>query len=174
MDLLDLHKDRRVREPRRDHHIEPVASTDTRAALAGALDRPPSARNLDGTDTATAVHLLASLAAEIEDRMSEAVTKARHHGCSGAGIADLLDATTASAWQRWRRPQAEGTQVGQPPRQLNQGPPKHTRGAPGRMSLGPDQRLDRPLGEANMSQRQQYQGFRPETGPNEQTERIGV
>jgi hypothetical protein len=102
-----------MREPRRDHYIEPVTGTDTRTALDAALDHLASARNLDGIDAPTAVHLLASLAAEIEARMSQAITKARNDGCSWAGIADLLGVTRASAWQRWSSPQPDA-QVGRP------------------------------------------------------------
>jgi hypothetical protein len=113
-----------MREPRRDHYIEPVTGTDTRAALDAALDHLARARNLDGTDSATAVHLLASLAAETEARMSEAISKARHDGCSWAGIADLLGVTRASAWQRWSRPQPEDAQVGRPAPATQPGPAK--------------------------------------------------
>jgi hypothetical protein len=49
--------------------------------------------------------------------MSEAISEARHDGCSWAGIADLLGVTRASAWQRWgrqERPVPQGAPVGQP------------------------------------------------------------
>lgn len=113
-----------MREPRRDHYIEPLTGDDTGTVLDTALDHLASARNLDGTDPPTAVHLLASLAAEIEDRMSEAISKARHDGCSWAGIADLLGVTRASAWQRWSRPRPEDAPVGRPAPPPQPGPAK--------------------------------------------------
>ena len=106
-----------MREPRRDHYIEPATGADTRAALDAALDQLASARNLDGADPATVVHLLASLATQTETRISAAIIEARHDGCSWAGIADLLGVTRASAWQRWagqERRGAHGAQQVQP------------------------------------------------------------
>jgi hypothetical protein len=91
----------KMREPRRNHYMAPAAGADSRAALDVALHQLAAARNLDGTDAASALHLLASLAAETEARFPQLITDARHHGCSWAGIADLLGVTRASAWQRW-------------------------------------------------------------------------
>ena len=106
-----------MREPRRDHYIEPATGADTSAALDAALHHLAAARNLDRADPATAVHLIASLAAETQARTSAAIIEARHDGCSWAGIADLLGVTRASAWQRWagqERREAYGAQQGQP------------------------------------------------------------
>ena len=87
-----------MREPRRDHYIAPSTGADSRSALDTALDELAAARNLDTTDAATAVHLLASLAAETDARFSEMIANARKDGCSWAEIADLLGVTRASAW----------------------------------------------------------------------------
>lgn len=103
-----------MREPRRDHYIAPAAGVDSRAALDTAIDALAAARNLDGADAATALHLLASLAAETDARFPEAIAKARHDGCSWAGIADLLGVTRASAWQRWGSQERPAAQAAQP------------------------------------------------------------
>jgi uncharacterized NAD(P)/FAD-binding protein YdhS len=94
-----------MREPRRDHYIEPATGADSRAALDAVIDQLAVARNLDPTDAATALHILASLAAETEARFPQLVAAARDDGCSWAEIADLLGVTRASAWQKWSQPQ---------------------------------------------------------------------
>jgi hypothetical protein len=93
-----------MREPRRAHYVAPATGADARAALDSALDQMATARNLDATDAASALHLLASVAAETEARFAQVIANARDHGCSWAGIADLLGITRASAWQRWGQP----------------------------------------------------------------------
>jgi hypothetical protein len=90
-----------MREPRRNHYIAPATGDDTRDALDAALERLAAGRDLDACDAATALHLLASLAAETQARLAPAIGLARHQGCSWAEIADLLGITRASAWQRW-------------------------------------------------------------------------
>ncbi len=97
-----------MREPRRDHYLAPATGADSFAALGSALEQLASARNLDATDAASAVHLLASLAAEVEARFPRLIADARDGGCSWAEIADLLGVTRASAWQRWGRHAADG------------------------------------------------------------------
>jgi hypothetical protein len=92
-----------MREPRRNHYTAPVTGPDSSAALDAAFDQLAKARNLDATDAACGVHLIASLSAETEARLRQLVAAARDEGCSWAGIADLLGVTRASAWQRWGR-----------------------------------------------------------------------
>ena len=111
-----------MREPRRDHYIAPSTGADSRSALDTALDELAAARNLDTTDAATAVHLLASLAAETDARFSEMIANARKDGCSWAEIADLLGVTRASAWQRWGRPDRHTAGASQPDRQAGRQP----------------------------------------------------
>ncbi len=111
-----------MREPRRDHYISPATGADTRAAIDTALDELATARNLDPTDAATTVHLLASLTAETEARFAQVIANARHDGCSWAGIADLLGVTRASAWQRWGRPDRHTAGAPQPDRPAGRQP----------------------------------------------------
>jgi len=97
-----------MREPRRDHYIAPATDPHSCAVLGSALEQLAAARNLDATDAPTAVHLLASLSAEVEARFPRLIADARHSGCSWAEIADLLGVTRASAWQRWGRHAGDG------------------------------------------------------------------
>jgi hypothetical protein len=88
-------------EPRRDHYIPPSTGPDTAAAIAAAIQSLAAARNFDDLDAAIALHLLASLLAQAQARLPQAVNDARNQGCSWAEIADLLGVTRASAWQRY-------------------------------------------------------------------------
>ncbi|HET9892411.1 MAG TPA: hypothetical protein VFQ42_18110 [Mycobacterium sp.] len=92
-----------MRPPRRDHYLPPATGDDTHAALDAATHQLAGARNLDPPDPASALHLLASLAAQLDARLGPAIGDARRYGCSWAEIADLLGVTRASAWQRWAR-----------------------------------------------------------------------
>lgn len=93
-----------MRPPRRDHYIAPATGADTQAALDAALSHLTTARHLDPDDITATLHLLASLAAETQTRLAQAINHARHRGQSWAEIADLLGVTRASAWQRWAPP----------------------------------------------------------------------
>jgi hypothetical protein len=94
-----------TREPRRDHYLQPATGADSQRALDGALDALTTLRNMSECgDAAVCLHLLASLRAELEQRLPQAVADARAQQCSWAEIADLLGVTRASAWQRYARP----------------------------------------------------------------------
>jgi len=96
-------------EPRRDHYLPPSVDDATEAALDAAVVSLGERRHFGhDVDSATSLHLLASLIAEAERRLGAAVADARGQGCSWAQIADLLGVTRASAWQRFAG-QAEAT-----------------------------------------------------------------
>ena len=89
-------------EPRRDHYLPPSVDDATEQALDAAAVSLRERRHFGhDVDSATSLHLLASLIAEAERRMGAAVADARDQGCSWAQIADLLGVTRASAWQRF-------------------------------------------------------------------------
>jgi hypothetical protein len=90
-----------VRESRRDHYISPVAGSDSEEALSLALSTLGARRGFAAGDVSAELHLLASLAIELEASLSPAVSAARREGLSWAGIGDLLGVTRASAWQRF-------------------------------------------------------------------------
>ena len=93
-----------TREPRRDHYLEPTTGADSQRALDVALDTLATLRGMSGRgDAGVCLHLLASLRAEVEQRLPRAVAAARAQQCSWAEIADLLGVTRASAWQRYAR-----------------------------------------------------------------------
>jgi DNA-directed RNA polymerase specialized sigma24 family protein len=87
-------------EPRRDHYIAPATGPDTAAVMDAAIQSLAAARSFEVPDATVTLHLLASLLAEAQARLPQAVTEAREQGCSWAEIADLLGVTRASAWQR--------------------------------------------------------------------------
>ncbi len=90
-----------MRDPRRDHYLPPGTGNDTHAALEAAITELGRARGMWPCDAATELHLVASVAAEIEHLLPHAVAGARRQGCTWAEIADLLGVTRASAWQRY-------------------------------------------------------------------------
>jgi hypothetical protein len=95
-----------VREPRRDHYIEPATGPDSASALDVAIGQLAAARDMDLADPPSALHLVASLLAESQARLAELIAAAHDYGCSWAEVADLLGVSRASAWQRWSsRPQ---------------------------------------------------------------------
>ncbi len=102
-----------MREPRRDHYLPPTTGADTVDALDTAIDEVARARDLDTSDPTSALHLLASLAAEAQARLGESVAATRAYGCSWAEIADLLGVTRAAAWQRWGRADRRDTDAPQ-------------------------------------------------------------
>jgi uncharacterized NAD(P)/FAD-binding protein YdhS len=90
-----------MRSPRRDHYLAPRAGTDSRAVVDAAVESLSAARDLHPQEAPSRLHVLASLAAELEARLRPAVADARQYGCSWAEVADLLGVTRASAWQRY-------------------------------------------------------------------------
>jgi len=52
-----------VREPRRDHYIEPATGPDSASALDVAIGQLAAARDMDLADPPSALHLVASLLA---------------------------------------------------------------------------------------------------------------
>jgi len=103
-----------MRETRRDHYLAPAVGAGTADALDLAVDELARARNLDTSDPTTALHPLASLAAEAQARLDESVAATRAYGCSWAEIADLLGVTRAAAWQRWGRADHHDADAPQP------------------------------------------------------------
>ena len=87
--------------PRRDHYIAPRTGPDSSHALDAAVASLMTARDFDDGDPAAIVHVLASLAWQLDGRLVLAVADARRWGCSWAEVADLLGVTRASAWQRY-------------------------------------------------------------------------
>jgi hypothetical protein len=90
-----------VRESRREHYIGPVTDGDTKDALSLALSTLGARRGFATGDVSAELHLLASLALELQASLAPAVSAARREGLSWAGIGDLLGVTRASAWQRF-------------------------------------------------------------------------
>ena len=91
-----------MREPRRDHYLEPATDDDTRAVLDSAIESLGTLRRLEWVgDAGATLHLLASLVAEASARVPGAVAEARDQEYSWAEVADLLGVTRASAWQRY-------------------------------------------------------------------------
>lgn len=91
-----------MREPRRDHYIEPASGEDSAAVLDTAIESLGKLRGLEWLgDTGVTLHLLASLVAEARSRLPRAVADARDQGYSWGQVADLLGVTRASAWQRY-------------------------------------------------------------------------
>lgn len=91
-----------MREPRRDHYLGPATGDDTDTVLDEALTSLGKLRGLEWLgDAGVTVHLLASLATQIDTHLPRAVADAREQDYSWAQIADLLGVTRASAWQRY-------------------------------------------------------------------------
>ena len=91
-----------MREPRRDHYLAPATGADTEHVLDAAIEALGTLRGLPPSgDTGATLHLLASLTAETQRRLPQAVAHAREQAYSWAQIADLLGVTRASAWQRY-------------------------------------------------------------------------
>ena len=89
-------------EPRRDYFIAPVVDADTARVLAAALTTLGRARRLTPPDDpGVHLHLLVSLAAQVDRLLPAAVAAARAQDYSWAQIGDLLGLTRASAWQRF-------------------------------------------------------------------------
>jgi len=91
-----------MREPRRDHYVEPATGEDSRAVLDAAIESLGQVRGLEWVgDAGVTVHLLASLIAEARSRMPRAVADARDQDYSWGQVAELLGVTRASAWQHY-------------------------------------------------------------------------
>jgi hypothetical protein len=91
-----------MREPRRDHYIEPATGDDSAVVLDAAIESLGALRGLEWVgDAGVTVHLLASLLAEARSRMPRAVADARDQDYSWGQVAELLGVTRASAWQRY-------------------------------------------------------------------------
>lgn len=91
-----------MREPRRDHYIEPATGEDSGAVLDAAIESLGKLRGLEWVgDAGVTLHLLASLVAEARCRVPRAVADARDQDYSWGQVADLLGVTRASVWQRY-------------------------------------------------------------------------
>jgi hypothetical protein len=91
-----------MREPRRDHYIEPATSPDSERVIDEAITSLGTLRNLPWLgDPGATLHLLTSLIHQAQQRLPTAVADARDQEYSWAQIADLLGVTRASAWQRY-------------------------------------------------------------------------
>lgn len=86
----------------RDRYIEPAVGADSVEAVDAAVEMLGVARGFGGdVDATVRLHLLVSLAREVEQRLAGSVAAAREQGCSWAAIGDLVGVTRASAWQRF-------------------------------------------------------------------------
>src|SRR6266511_3262923 len=91
-----------MREPRRNHYIEPVTGVDSERVLDEAIASLGTLRDLPWLgDAGATLHLLISLIRQAEQQLPRAVADARDQEYSWAEIADLLGVTRASAWQRY-------------------------------------------------------------------------
>ena len=91
-----------MKEPRRDHYVEPATGQDSRAVLDAAIESLGTLRGLQWVgDAGATLHLLASLVAEASSRVPRAVADARDQEYSWGQVAELLGVTRASAWQRF-------------------------------------------------------------------------
>lgn len=91
-----------ARPPRRDHYLGPTTGADTDRVVDDAIEALGTLRGLEWVgDAGVTVHLLASLIAEAQQRLPQAVADSRDQLYSWAQIADLLGVTRASAWQRY-------------------------------------------------------------------------
>ncbi len=91
-----------MREPRRDHYIEPATGPDSGRVIDEAIASLGTLRNLAWLgDSGATLHLLVSLIHQAEQQLPRAVADAREQEYSWAEIADLLGVTRASAWQRY-------------------------------------------------------------------------
>lgn len=99
----------------RDHYLAPSAGADTETVLEAAIEALAKLRGLVPLgDPTTALHLLASLLAETERRLPNAVAEVRDQQCSWAQVGDLLGVTRASAQQRYGHPSAASEQTSHP------------------------------------------------------------
>jgi hypothetical protein len=87
--------------PRRSRYLRPITDADSRQALTTAIDSLCAARGIHPPDPTAYLHALASLIAQADASVGNAVHDARDYGCSWAEIADLLGVTRASAWGRF-------------------------------------------------------------------------
>jgi hypothetical protein len=93
---------RTMREPRRDHYIEPATGPDSDTVIDEAIASLGHLRSLAWLgDAGVTVHLLTSLIHQAQQRLPTAVADARDQEYTWAQIADLLGTTRASAWQRY-------------------------------------------------------------------------
>ncbi len=87
---------------RRDHYVAPLVDADTASVFDAAVVALSEARGFGRVgDPGTVLHVLASLAREVEARVSVGVADARAQDYSWAQIGDLLGVTRASAQQRF-------------------------------------------------------------------------
>jgi hypothetical protein len=90
------------RPTRRNHWLTPATGTDSDQALDTAIENLAVHRNIPAFgDTGTTIHLVASLAQQADQRLTQLVTDARNENYSWAEIGDLLGVTRSSAWQRY-------------------------------------------------------------------------
>ena len=90
-----------TRAPHRDHYIEPATNHNTATVIDEAIKSLGTLTTLNWHgDQGIILHLLVSLATEIQQRIPQTVAQARDQQYSWAQIGDLLGTTRASAWQR--------------------------------------------------------------------------
>ena len=91
-----------MREPRRDHYIQPATGPDSERVIDDAIATLGTLRDLPWLgDAGATLHLLVSLIHQAQQQLPRAVADARDQDYSWAEIADLLGVTRASAWQRY-------------------------------------------------------------------------
>ena len=84
-----------MREPRRAHYIAPATGADARAALNSAFDQLATARNLDATDAASALHL-------DELRLGPVTAKSLRRAFAAYSDSHAA-ASIARAWAAWNQ-----------------------------------------------------------------------
>lgn len=85
----------------RTHHVGPNPDAAAQRALDGALAALGNARGLAADWPSCELHLLASLASVVADRLPAAVARCRNEGHSWSEIGDLLGVTKQSATSRF-------------------------------------------------------------------------
>ncbi|MGH9072105.1 MAG: hypothetical protein ACRDX8_13310 [Acidimicrobiales bacterium] len=88
-------------EPRRDCYLPPATGGEVAGAFDAAMTRLCEVHNFSTMDPPALLHELASLIAEGQARVAQAVIEARGHGLSWSQVGDCLGVTRASAWQRY-------------------------------------------------------------------------
>ena len=94
----------------RDSHFAPFTDTDSAQILHDTVEALAPRRTMYWLgDSGVTLHVLASLHAQIQERLPDADADARDQDYSWAQIGDLLNLTRAGAWNRYGRPGRRGT-----------------------------------------------------------------
>lgn len=159
---IRAHTGSEMREPRRDHYIE-RSPAPTPVPLSTS---PSTIWQLLGTSTVPTLPRPSTSSPAWPPRPrpacqrrspKPAATAAPGPGSQTCSVSP--EPAPGNAGPAMHPEQPKAPKYANPPPSPNHGPPEQARGAPGRMPLGPDRRLDQPLKEDRMPKTQQYQGF---------------